>query len=95
MPSSSRTRSRPRRWWLKKAHAQGVRKQNEALAGSGGTALVKLKIAEALAGKDLIFIPGGKSGVGVQTLNMNQLLQAFTAQQAIQPAAPKPEEPAR
>jgi len=68
----------------KKAHAQGVRKQNEALAGSGGTALVKLKIAESLAGKDLVFLPGGKSGVGLQTLNVNQLLQAITARQAAQ-----------
>jgi len=72
----------------KKAHAQGVRKQNEALAGSGGTALVKLKIAEALTGEDLVFLPGGKSGVGVQTLNMNQLLQAITAQQAAQATSP-------
>ncbi|HZJ53971.1 MAG TPA: SPFH domain-containing protein [Myxococcaceae bacterium] len=77
----------------KKAHAQGVRKQNEALAGSGGAALVKLKIAEALAGKDLVFLPGGKSGVGLQTLNVNQLLQAITAQQAVQPTAPPEEKP--
>jgi len=75
----------------KKAHAQGVRKQNEALTGGGGTALVKLKIAEALAGKDLVFLPGGKSGVGVQTLNLNQLIQALTAQQ-VAPVAPAAEE---
>ena len=74
----------------KKARAQGVRKQNEALAGGGGTALVKLKIAEALAGKDILFLPGGKSGVGIQTLNLNQLIQALTAQQAVQ-VAPAPE----
>jgi regulator of protease activity HflC (stomatin/prohibitin superfamily) len=73
----------------KKAHAQGVRKQNEALAGSGGTALVKLKIAEALTGKDIVFLPGGKSGVGLQTLNVNQLLQAITAQQAARSAPPQ------
>ena len=79
----------------KKAHAQGVRKQNEALAGSGGTALVKLKIAEALTGKDLVFLPGGKSGVGLQTLNLNQLLEALTARQALPPADEKPPTPAR
>jgi len=79
----------------KKAHAQGVRKQNEALAGSGGTALVKLKIAEALAGKDILFLPGGKSGVGVQTLNLNQLLQAITAREATQSPDPKAAEQAR
>lgn len=81
----------------KKAHAQGVRKQNEALAGSGGTALVKLKIAESLAGKDLVFLPGGKSSVGLQTLNVNQLLQAITARQAAEsvPAHDgKPQQPA-
>jgi len=79
----------------KKARAQGVRKQNEALAGSGGTALVKLKIAEALTGKDLVFLPGGKSGVGLQTLNLNQLLEALTARQALPPADEKPPTPAR
>jgi regulator of protease activity HflC (stomatin/prohibitin superfamily) len=63
----------------RKAHAEAVRKQNEALAGSGGKALVKLRIAEALAGKELIFVPTGKSGVGVQTLNLNQLLGALSA----------------
>lgn len=63
----------------RKAHAEAVRKQNEALAGSGGRALVKLRIAEALAGKQLVFLPTGKSGVGVQTLNLNQLLGALSA----------------
>jgi hypothetical protein len=76
----------------RKARALGVRKQNEALAGTGGKALVKLKIAEALVGKDLVFIPSGKSGVGVQTLNVNQLLQTLTAQQAIQASTEKPPE---
>ena len=63
----------------RKAHAEAVRKQNEALAGSGGKALVKLRIAEALAGKQIVFLPTGKSGVGVQTLNLNQLLGALSA----------------
>jgi regulator of protease activity HflC (stomatin/prohibitin superfamily) len=82
----------------KKARAQGVRKQNEALAGSGGTALVKLKIAESLAGKDLVFLPAGKSGVGLQTLNVNQLLQAVIGKQAAQSAGAnesKEEQPTR
>ena len=46
---------------------------------NGGKALVKLRIAEALAGKQLVFLPTGKSGVGVQTLNLNQLLGALSA----------------
>jgi len=74
----------------RKAHAEAVRKQNEALSGSGGKALVKLRIAEALAGKELIFLPTGKSGVGVQTLNLNQLLGALSAGTAASPA-PVPE----
>ena len=75
----------------RKAHAEAVRKQNEALAGSGGKALVKLRIAEALQGKQLIFLPTGKSGVGVQTLNLNQLLGALSAGAESTPApAPSP-----
>jgi regulator of protease activity HflC (stomatin/prohibitin superfamily) len=77
----------------RKAHAEAVRKQNEALAGSGGKALVKLRIAEALAGKQLIFLPTGKSGVGVQTLNLNQLLGALAAGQELGPVPPPPTPP--
>jgi hypothetical protein len=72
----------------RKAHAEAVRKQNEALAGSGGKALVKLRIAEALMGKQIVFIPTGRSGVGVQTLNLNQLLGALSAGTEIGPAPP-------
>jgi len=74
----------------RKAHAEAVRKQNEALAGSGGKALVKLRIAEALAGKQLVFLPTGKNGVGVQTLNLNQLLGALQAGAAEATPAPPP-----
>jgi regulator of protease activity HflC (stomatin/prohibitin superfamily) len=76
----------------RKAHAEAVRKQNEALSGSGGKALVKLRIAEALAGKQLVFLPTGKNGVGVQTLNLNQLLGALSAgaESTAVPAAPVP-----
>lgn len=74
----------------RRAHAEAVRKQNEALAGSGGKALVKLRIAEALAGKQLVFLPTGKSGVGVQTLNLNQLLGALSAGREAT-ASPPPE----
>ncbi len=47
---------------------------------------MKLKIAEALAGKQILFLPVGRSAVGVQSLNLNQLLGAFTAQGAAAPA---------
>jgi len=63
----------------KKAHAIAVQKQNEALVGSGGRTMVELRIAEALQGKQIVFIPAGKGGVGLQTLNLNQLIGAYAA----------------
>ena len=65
----------------KKALALAVKKRNEALAGSGGTTLVKLRMAEALSGKQLIFLPSG-SGGNLQTLNVNTLLKAYAADAA-------------
>ncbi len=66
----------------KSAHAKGVEKQNQALAGAGGRAMVKLKIAESLAGKQIVFLPGGARGSGLQTLNLNDLLTRYAAASA-------------
>jgi regulator of protease activity HflC (stomatin/prohibitin superfamily) len=66
----------------KKAHAIAVQKQNEALAKTGGQTMVELRIAEALQGKQIIFVPGGKGGVGLQTLNLNQLVNSLVSQEA-------------
>lgn len=63
----------------RKAHAKGVEKQNTALAGAGGRAMVKLKVAEALANKQILFVPGGGKGGGLQTLNVNDLLARYAA----------------
>jgi regulator of protease activity HflC (stomatin/prohibitin superfamily) len=71
----------------KRARAKGVEKQNRALAGAGGRAMVKLKIAEALAGKQIIFMPGGGKN-GLQTVNLNDLLARYAVSQA---QAPKEE----
>jgi regulator of protease activity HflC (stomatin/prohibitin superfamily) len=61
----------------KKARAKGVEKTNQAMSGAGGRAMVKLSIADALKGKQIIFLPsGGKSG-GLQTMNLNELLARF------------------
>ncbi len=70
----------------KSAKAQAVSKRNEALRGSGGRAMVKLRIAEALTGKDIVLIPGGGTGVGVNRLDVNKLLSAVLGREGM-PAA--------
>lgn len=62
----------------KKALAQAVKKDNEALAGAGGKTMVKLRLAEALAGKEIVFLPSGGAGaLNLQTLNLNSLLKTY------------------
>ena len=68
----------------RRAHAQGVSKQNAAMSGAGGKTMVKLKVAEALAGKQIIFLPGGGKGSGLQTMNVNDLIARFAAADAIE-----------
>jgi hypothetical protein len=58
------------------AKAKGIQKRNEALRGSGGRALVKLRLAEALDGTPIVLIPGGASGVGLNKLDLNRLLES-------------------
>ena len=58
-----------------KASARGVSEQARALAGSGGDNMVKLKLAQALKGKNIIFVPTG--GMDLRTTNMNDLLQTY------------------
>lgn len=71
---------------LKEAEAKskGIQKENEALAGSGGRTMVKLRIADALSGKQIIFLPSGRSGATLQTLDMNQMLSQYAAGKAVQ-----------
>jgi regulator of protease activity HflC (stomatin/prohibitin superfamily) len=64
------------------ANAQAIQKKNEALRGSGGRAMVKIKIAEALSGKAIVLIPGGASGVGLNKLDVNQLIDSVIAGEA-------------
>src|SRR6267142_1082521 len=61
----------------KKARAKGVEKTNQAMSGAGGRAMVKLSVAEALKGKQIIFLPSGGKAGGLQTLNLNDLLARF------------------
>ena len=43
--------------------------------------MVKLKVAEALQGKSLIFVP--TNGMDLRTTDMNELLQTYGAVQAV------------
>src|SRR6267142_1985783 len=75
----------------KRAHAKGTEKQNQAMSGAGGRTMVKLSVAEALKGKQIVFLPsGGKSG-GLQTMNLNDLLSryAFAESQSVAKPAVK------
>src|SRR4051812_23786639 len=61
----------------KKAKAKGVEKTNQAMSGAGGRTLVKLAVADALKGKQIVFLPGGAKGSALQTMNINELLAKF------------------
>lgn len=59
------------------AEAEGILKMNEALAGAGGEAMVKLQIAEALRGKKIMMLPIGGGGLDVRSTDINSLLQLY------------------
>ena len=58
------------------AYAEGLKAKAHALAGAGGTAQVKLKLAEAMKGTPIVFIPAN-SGMDVRTTDVNQLLSRY------------------
>jgi regulator of protease activity HflC (stomatin/prohibitin superfamily) len=63
------------------AEAKGITEMNKALSGSGGEVMVKLKLAEALAGKRILLLPTGSgSGLDIKTTNVNRLLESYGAQ---------------
>lgn len=61
------------------AQAKGIEKMVEALNGSGGKTMVKMKLAEALAYKKIILLPlgGDTGGIDLKTTNINQLLKIY------------------
>lgn len=63
----------------KRARAEGLTAQARALAGSGGKAMVKLKVAESLKGKDIVFLPAG-GGMDLRRTDVNALLEAYGVQ---------------
>lgn len=44
------------------------------MAGSGGEALVKLRIAEAIQGKRIMLLPVSEGGMNLKTTDINQLI---------------------
>jgi regulator of protease activity HflC (stomatin/prohibitin superfamily) len=73
-----------------RADAEGIKKMNEALAGSGGAAMVKLDIAEALMNKRIVLLPIGGEGLDVRSTDVNSLLQLYGIQKITGRAADKP-----
>ncbi|RME21422.1 MAG: prohibitin family protein [Deltaproteobacteria bacterium] len=58
-----------------RAKAKGIAERARALSGAGGRNIVKLKVAEALKGKPIVFVPTG--GMDLRTTDMNDLLQTY------------------
>lgn len=60
------------------AEAKGIEKMVEALNSAGGKTMVKMKLAEALAGKRILVLPFGDSGgIDLKTTNVNDLLKVY------------------
>jgi regulator of protease activity HflC (stomatin/prohibitin superfamily) len=59
------------------AEAKGIQEMNMALAGMGGEAYVKLRIAEALQGKRIMLLPVSEGGMNLKTTDINQLIQTL------------------
>ncbi|KPJ79015.1 MAG: hypothetical protein AMJ54_00725 [Deltaproteobacteria bacterium SG8_13] len=59
------------------AEARGIEEMNKAMALTGGEALVKLKIAEALQGKRILLLPVAEGGMNLKTTDINQLINTF------------------
>lgn len=58
-----------------RAKAKGIAERARALSGTGGRNIVKLKVAEALKGKPIVFVPAG--GMDLRQTDMNQLLETY------------------
>jgi len=59
------------------ATAKGIQEMNKAMEGSGGEALVKLRIAEALQDKRIILLPVSEGGMNLKTTDINQLINTM------------------
>lgn len=71
----------------KRARAEGLTARAKALSGAGGRNMVKVEVARALKGKDILFVPAG-GGTDLRTTNMNALLQSYGVQALAQVPTP-------
>ena len=69
------------------AEAKGIREMNDAMAGSGGEALVKLEIAEALQGKKIYLLPVSEGGMNLKTTDINALLNTMGVNSLAKPVS--------
>ena len=66
-----------------KAEAKGIEKTINALNSSGGTTMVKMKLAESLKGKPIYLLPFNEStGIDLKTTDINDLLKTYGVQKA-------------
>jgi regulator of protease activity HflC (stomatin/prohibitin superfamily) len=63
------------------ARAKSIEKQNKAMAGAGGRTAVKLRIADALAGKPILIVPAA-TGTNIQKLDVTRIVEAVIAKEA-------------
>ena len=59
------------------AEATGIQEMNNALAGAGGEAIVKLRIAEAIQGKRIMLLPVSEGGMNLKTTDVNRLIETL------------------
>jgi regulator of protease activity HflC (stomatin/prohibitin superfamily) len=71
-----------------RARAEGLKAKARALGGAGGRNMVKIKVAEALTGKPIVFLPSG--GGDLRATNMNSLLERYAALAITGASAPTP-----
>lgn len=59
------------------AEAKGIQEMNNALAGSGGEVIVKMRIAEAIQGKRILLLPVSEGGMNLKTTDINRLIETL------------------
>jgi hypothetical protein len=66
------------------AESAGIREMNRAFVGTGGEALVKLRIADDLQDKKIILLPVSEGGMNLKTTDMNRLIEMMGIQSLAQ-----------